>query len=53
RISTGKTALLSGLIKCGKCGSNMRITYKGKKTDKDLKYYCYLYKNTYLVTSNY
>ncbi|AKP42846.1 TPA: recombinase family protein [Clostridioides difficile] len=39
RISTGKTALLSGLIKCGKCGSNMRITYKGKKTDKDLKYY--------------
>ncbi|MBY2478010.1 recombinase family protein [Clostridioides difficile] len=39
RIATGKTALLSGLIKCGKCGANMRITYKGKKTDKDLKYY--------------
>lgn len=39
RIATGKTALLSGLIKCSKCGANMRITYKGKKTDKDLKYY--------------
>ncbi|MGO1042586.1 recombinase family protein [Clostridioides difficile] len=39
RISTGKTALLSGLLKCNKCKANMRITYKGKKTDKDLKYY--------------
>ena len=39
RISTGKTALLSGLIKCAKCNSNMRITYRGKKTDEDLKYY--------------
>lgn len=39
RISTGKTALLSGLLKCGKCGSNMRIMYKGKRNDEDLKYY--------------
>ena len=39
RISTGKTALLSGLLKCGKCGANMRIMYKGKRNDKDLKYY--------------
>lgn len=39
RVSTGKTALLSGLLKCSKCNSNMRITYKGKKTDEDLKYY--------------
>ena len=39
RISTGKTALLSGLLKCGKCGANMRIMYKGKRNDEDLKYY--------------
>lgn len=39
RAATGKTALLSGLIKCSKCNSNMRITYRGKKTDEDLKYY--------------
>lgn len=39
RIATGKVALLSGILKCSKCGSNMRITYKGKRTDKELKYY--------------
>ena len=39
RISTGKTALLSGLLKCHKCGANMRIMYKGKRNEEDLKYY--------------
>ena len=39
RISTGKTALLSGLLKCHKCGANMRIMYKGKRNEDDLKYY--------------
>ena len=38
RIST-ENCSLSGLLKCGKCGSNMRIMYKGKRNDEDLKYY--------------
>ncbi|MDO7206291.1 zinc ribbon domain-containing protein [Paraclostridium bifermentans] len=31
RAGTGSKALLSGLLKCSKCGSNMRITYKNSK----------------------
>lgn len=39
RIGTGKKALLSGLLKCSKCNSNMRIAYRGKKDVEDQKYY--------------
>ncbi len=39
RIGTGNKALLSGLLKCSKCGSNMRIAYKGKYNPAEQKYY--------------
>lgn len=39
RIKTGKKALLSGLLKCKICGSNMRISYKKSSSGKELSYY--------------
>lgn len=40
RQGTGKKALLSGLLKCKHCGSNMNISYKGKNNSgKQLSYY--------------
>lgn len=40
RRGTGRTALLSGLLKCNICGSNMRISYKkSKSTNKESSYY--------------
>lgn len=40
RQGTGKKALLSGLLKCKHCGSNMNISYKRKDTSgKQLSYY--------------
>ena len=40
RQGTGRTALLSGILKCKICGSNMRISYKkSKPTNKESSYY--------------
>lgn len=40
RQGTGKTALLSGILKCKICGSNMRISYKkSKSNNKESSYY--------------
>lgn len=41
------TALLTGLLKCGKCGSGMRVTYGkvNKKTGKRTHYYTCSMKN--------
>lgn len=52
RSGTGNnTALFSGLLKCGKCGSNMVIKYntKNKKGDNYIYYIC-SNKNTRFVT---
>lgn len=40
RAGTGSKALLSGLLKCSKCGSNMRITYKNSKKGTIYYYIC-------------
>ncbi|MDU5022242.1 MAG: zinc ribbon domain-containing protein, partial [Clostridiales bacterium] len=40
RAGTGSKALLSGLLKCSKCGSNMRITYKNSKSGTIYYYIC-------------
>ncbi|CEO20600.1 recombinase family protein [Paraclostridium sordellii] len=40
RAGTGSKALLSGLLKCSKCGSNMRITYKNSKSSTIYYYIC-------------
>jgi site-specific DNA recombinase len=39
RTGTGRVALLSTLLRCGNCGSRMRIT--GKYADGELKHYYY------------
>lgn len=40
RQGTGKKALLSGILKCKQCGSNMNITYKKRDSKgKQLRYY--------------
>lgn len=40
RQGTGRTALLSGILKCKICDSNMRISYKkNKSTNKEHSYY--------------
>ncbi|MCT4606809.1 MAG: recombinase family protein [Marinisporobacter sp.] len=41
RIGTSHTALLTGILKCALCGSNMRITYGNKIKGTNLRTYYY------------
>ncbi|QZY56854.1 recombinase family protein [Crassaminicella profunda] len=41
RIGTSHTALLTGILKCGKCGSGMRVTYGNKIKGTNLRTYYY------------
>lgn len=40
RVGTGKKTLLSGLLKCSKCNSNMRVNYKHSNTGTIIYYVC-------------
>lgn len=48
RLGTSKTGLLTGLLKCSKCGSPMRISYGRSKKDGTKNYYyiCTLKSNS-------
>ncbi|MBF8983012.1 recombinase family protein [Lutibacter sp. B2] len=47
RMGTSHTALLTGILKCAKCGSGMRVTYgnKNKETGNRAYYYTCSLKN--------
>lgn len=47
RVGTSKVALLSGLIRCAKCGSPMIVNYGARRKDGSIRYYYVCNLKTY------